>query len=616
MAEQLRSIRTNRTDPLRQFHFLTALVMAALAIGVAAYVMVYRTAFNELAAVERADLSLARQSLASEIERFRNLPRVLRHDERIRLLVDEPASAARVDLVNRFLATIRDQTNADELFVLDAQGLTIAASNHDSTLTFVGQNYRFRPYFVDAMEAGSGQFYAIGATTGRPGYFLSSRLDGGGKAGVVVVKVDMSTFARSWRENAPGTALMDRDGVVFLAGDPDWLYRPFAPLTDEARARIEASRKYTGVGLEGAAPIASLKAFGQATDVGYPAHDGAMISLIPVNENGWRLVRRTPLASVKRAALTGGVMAGAATLLLAGGLVIMRQRRSIVRMKLDQNARLEAKVAERTAELAQEIEERKRAETDLRDAQESLIQSAKLAALGHMSAAIAHEVSQPLAAMDMTLATAGVHARANDPGKLIVSLDHARETVRRMQRMVKHLKVFAKRDPGALSDVDLRACVMAAVSLAEPRRKAAGAIISVIGGDAEFVVRAGQVRLEQVFLNILINALDAVDGLPVREVTVDFGQAAGAIQVAVADTGAGIAPADLPRVSEPFFTTKQTGEGLGLGLSISGSIIENFKGSLSVHNRDDGGTVVTVELPAADRDAQMSVRPARRKVPA
>jgi len=584
---------------VRQFQFVIAIALAALLAGFMTWQMVYRSAFRELADVQRADLVLARQSLGSEIERFRNLPRVLRHDERLRALVDDPGAPGRAGLVNTFLATIRDQTNADELFLLDDSGLTIAASNYDTPLTFVGQNYRFRPYFRDAMETGSGQFYAVGATTGRPGYFLSSRIDGESETGVIVVKVDMATFATAWRDNAPGTALMDRDGVVFLSGDPDWQYRPFVALTDEARGRIEASRKYTGIDLQAAEPLYTPELEREALDKGRAIAGDTMLSLLPVGENSWTLIGRAQLAPVTRSALTGAVLAGAAALLLAGILVIMRQRQSILRMKLDRNAELEAKVAERTAELAQEIEERKRTEEELRDAQESLVQSAKLAALGRMSAAIVHEVSQPLAAMDMTLATAGVHTKSGDTTRTAAALDHARETVRRMQRMVKHLKTFARRDAGKLSDVDIQSCIEGAIALAEPRRKAVDAEIE-IGARAEDVcVRAGPVRLEQVFLNVLINAFDAVDGRTERRVTVDTLTGDDAVTVRIADTGVGIASDDLARIAEPFFSTKETGEGLGLGLSISTSIIEDFGGTLRIESEPGSGTAVLIRLPAA-----------------
>jgi two-component system C4-dicarboxylate transport sensor histidine kinase DctB len=584
---------------VRQFQFLAAIAIAALIAGLFAWQMLYRSAFAELAEVQRADLVLARQSLGSEIERFRNLPRVLRHDERLRSLVDNPDMLGAADRVNRFLATIRDQTNADELFLLDDGGLTIAASNYDTPTTFVGQNYRFRPYFSDAIDAGSGQFYAVGATTGRPGYFLSSRIDGENEIGVVVVKVDMTTFATSWRANAPGTALMDRDGVVFLAGDPDWQYRPFIALNDEAWGRIETSRKYTGIGLQAAEPIFPTELGDFTSDNGQSVVGDTLLTLLPVGENGWTLIGRSPLVPVTRSALTGGVLAGAAALLLAGALVIMRQRQSILRMKLDRNAELEVKVAERTSALAQEIEERKRAEEELRDAQESLVQSAKLAALGRMSAAIVHEVSQPLAAMDMTLATAGLHTKSGDTARTASALDHARETVRRMQRMVKHLKTFAKRDAGKLSDVDIQSCIDSAISLAEPRRKAADAQI-VIGARARGVcVRAGSVRLEQVFLNVLINALDAVEGRDKRQVTVDTQTEGGNVVARIADTGIGIADHDLARIAEPFFSTKETGEGLGLGLSISTSIIEDFGGTLHVESQPDKGTEVLIRLPAS-----------------
>ncbi|WP_193176567.1 ATP-binding protein [Oricola nitratireducens] len=596
---------------MRQFQFLIAIALAALVAGFAAWQAVYRSAYDELADVQRTDLVLARQSLRSEIERFRNLPRVMRHDDRIRLLVDDPSAPPHVMLVNRLLATIRDQTNADELFVLDETGRTIAASNFDTPMTFVGQNYGFRPYFRDAIATGSGQFYAVGATTGRPGYFLSSRIAGETGTGVVVVKVDMTTFAQAWRDNAPGTALMDRDGVVFLAGDPDWQYRPFSGLGEDARRRIAASRKYTGIVLEAAAPLFSPAILAAASENGHATAGDTIVSILPAGENDWHLVSASTLAPVRRAALTGGVLAGAAALLIAGALVIMRQRRSILRMKLDRNAELEAKVTERTAALAQEIEERKRAEKDLRDAQESLVQSAKLAALGRMSAAIVHEVSQPLAAMDMTLATAGAHTKSGDTGRTISALDHARETVRRMQRMVKHLKTFAKRDAGKLADIDIQSCIDAAVSLAEPRRRDADAEIVVGASAPRTFVRAGPVRLEQVFLNILINALDAVDGRDERRVTVYVETKDGVVAVSIADTGVGISETDLSRVTEPFFSTKETGEGLGLGLSISNSIIEDFGGTLAVDSAPGAGTRVRVSLPVAGGGKAGAPHPAR-----
>ncbi|WP_421857985.1 sensor histidine kinase [Oricola sp.] len=592
---------------MRQFRFLIAIMVAASLAGALTWQVVYGSAFRDLAAVQRADLVLARQSLGSEIERFRNLPRVLRLDERLRALIDDQDAANKVTLVNRFLVTIRDQTNADELFLLDDSGLTIAASNFGMPTTFVGQNYRFRPYFRDAVETGSGQFYAVGATTGKPGYFLSSRIDGDRETGVVVVKVDMTTFAASWRENARGTALMDRDGVVFLSGDPALQYRPFAPLGDEALQRIESNRKYTGIGLRTAEPLFGPEMRDSAAESGQIVAGDTLVTLLPVGENDWTLIGRTSLAPATGVALIGGVLAGAAALLLAGALVIMRQRQSILRMKLDRNAELEAKVTERTAALAQEIEERKRTEAELRDAQESLVQSAKLAALGRMSAAIAHEVSQPLAAMDMTLATAGLHTKSGDTGRTATALDHARETVRRMQRMVKHLKTFAKRDAGKLSNVDIQACIDGAVALAEPRRKAVDATIGFGARTRDVGVRAGPVRLEQVFLNVLINALDAVDGRPVRNVTVDINRTGDKVCVRIADTGVGIADADLARIAEPFFSTKETGEGLGLGLSISTSIIEDFGGSLRLESEPGKGTAVMIELPSAPVTVSVAV---------
>nr|WP_281435926.1 ATP-binding protein [Oricola nitratireducens] len=177
--------------------------------------------------------------------------------------------------------------------------------------------------------------------------------------------------------------------------------------------------------------------------------------------------------------------------------------------------------------------------------------------------------------------------------------------------MVKHLKTFAKRDAGKLADIDIQSCIDAAVSLAEPRRRDADAEIVVGASAPRTFVRAGPVRLEQVFLNILINALDAVDGRDERRVTVYVETKDGVVAVSIADTGVGISETDLSRVTEPFFSTKETGEGLGLGLSISNSIIEDFGGTLAVDSAPGAGTRVRVSLPVAGGGKAGAPHPAR-----
>src|SRR5690606_17809497 len=236
-------------------------------------------------------------------------------------------------------------------------------------------------------------------------------------------------------------------------------------------------------------------------------------------------------------------------------------------IRLRQGEMLERMVTERTRDLACEIDMRRKTEEELRHAQEGLIHSEKMAALGRMSAAIVHEVSQPLAALDATLATAGVLAGKQEAGAAGERIIDARSLVRRMQRTVKHLKTFARKDASELEDVSIDTVIRNVADLAAPRAKTLG-VTPVIEAEAPSpVVIAVALKLEQAMLNLLLNALDAVEGRPDPSVVIRRSQDDRHVEVTIADNGSGIAPEHRDRIVEPFFTTKLTGEGLGLGLS-------------------------------------------------
>jgi two-component system C4-dicarboxylate transport sensor histidine kinase DctB len=276
----------------------------------------------------------------------------------------------------------------------------------------------------------------------------------------------------------------------------------------------------------------------------------------------------------------------------------IEQRRQIIAMRLSQSERLEAMVVERTADLAREIQARKQAETDLRTAQEALIHTEKMAAMGRMSAAIVHEISQPLAAMEATLAAAGLGMGADD-AKTSGRIAKARDMIRRMQRITKHLKSFARKDTVELSLIDLRAPLGSALDLVLPRARAVGAAPVLELPEKPVRVMAGDVRIEQVVANLLLNALDAVEATASPEIRVTLATEGAQAVITVTDNGAGIEDADLPRVTEPFFSTKQTGEGLGLGLAICKVILADFSGVLDISSTPQAGTQVTVSLPLA-----------------
>jgi len=582
--------------------FLTLVLIATALAALASWYAAMETGRRRAAAALDGSLQILSRSVKSEIERFRYLPAVLSHDKRIRsALID--GTPEEIAAANAYLLAVRNDSRVDSLYIMKTDGLTVAASNFAEPTSFVGENYRFRPYFQDALRTGTGRYYAVGVTTGLPGYFLSSAIrDGSRIIGVAVAKVDMRAVEQAWQEAGTLAAIADNDGVIFLTGRRQWKYRPLHPLDGTALQRVAETRKYDGVTLETTSPI-----LGQNE----PEDDGTaradlihrhLFRWIEVEPDGWQLWTAASMAPIRANANLIASLVALACLLLSGTVLYLKQRRQLLRAKLDANARLEQRVAERTAELNREIEERKRAEAELRDTHATLVQTAKLAALGRMSAAIVHEVSQPLAAMENTLASTALLAKRGEPARVIEKVGAARQLVSRIRRTVKHLKSFARNEPGQRETVNAGKSIAAAIDLALHRANASGVRIVVEPGAHAPKVTANAIRLEQVILNLLINALDAVTECPAPEIHMGAHRNGPMVEITVADNGAGIPENLKERIAELFFTTKETGEGLGLGLSISRAIIAEFGGSLSFAAREGGGSIFTVSLPAASDD--------------
>lgn len=570
-------------------------IIVACAAALLAWLAAERWTSARLTSELDRTLLLTARAVESEIDRFRALPDVAGEDSRIRAALLDPRA---LDGANRYLETIVAHAGASDLFLIDGDGRTIAASNWNQPGSFVGQNYSFRPYFQHAMSVGKGEFYAIGMTTGIPGYFLSTRVRSGHTDGVLVVKVDLRPLQQTWQSAGAQVALADTDGVVFLSGREDWLYRPMAPLSPETFARIDSTRAYNGVALAKALPL--LPQVPSGNDI---RGEGWIARTAGIEGTGWTLIAAADSAEVTSAAVGWGLVAAFLALATAGGIKVWEQRRQIVMLKLAQSEKLEAMVALRTADLAREVVARGQAEADLRAAQEHMVHSEKMAALGRMSTAIVHEMSQPLAAMEATL-TAAEMTLPTDDDVTAPRLATAKGLVRRMQRTTRHLKSFGRKETGDRSVVDLRPVVAAGLELVAPRARAVRVTPRFDRPGVPIPVIAGAVRMEQVVVNLLLNALDAVEGRPGPEVVVTLSADGGAVRLTVSDNGQGIAPEVLPSVAEPFFSTKPQVEGLGLGLAICKAILSEFDGDLHITSEQGLGTVVTVSLPLAQADSE------------
>ena len=565
-------------------------VLAAGGAGMASW----RAAITALDARLDDRLSITAHGLGSEVERLRHLPRVLGEDPRLRAALDRPADMASVADANDYLRRMRDLTGADEVYLVAPSGVTLASSNWDQPGSFVGMNYGFRPYFLQAIEHGVAYYYAIGVTTGRPGVFLSARIGpAGAPAGVAVVKMELGRMETAWARAGELTAVADADGVVFLSSVAGWRFRPLAPLDAAGLDRIGREQRYAGLPLAAAEPLPVRDRV-----MSRPGQGQVRLGLGTVPGTDWRLMVALPMADARMQALLVAAVTGAAGFLLSAFALAWMQRRQILRLRLEEADRLEPLVEERTRELAQEVEERRRAEAELLHTQESLIHAAKLAVLGRMSAAIVHEVGQSLSALDNNLAAAELHGARGAADRLAPALGRSRAMLRRLQGVVARLRSFGSRQvPVALGPVALGPVVATAAELVDPRARELGARLD-LPQDALPMVLGDAPRLEQVLTNLILNALEASARADrPRRVAVAICPGPDAVEIRITDSGPGIPPAMQAEVMEPFVTTR-AGEGLGLGLYIVQSLLEQMQGALRFDS-GPAGTTAIVRLPVA-----------------
>ena len=574
---------------------------------------VTRSYMKEAAVQAGTTLRLAVLGLDGHLKRYEALPALIADQGNIEALIERPWDAGLKARTNAYLKEINTLLKSSDIYVMTMDGETVAASNYDSTVSFVGENFTYRPYFQDAAKGKQSRFYALGTTSLKRGYYFGSPIEIGGVVrGVIVFKVDIDLIEESWRGGDDRIFVSDPEGIIFMTGSPQWLYSTILPLTPERLARTEASRRYADAYLH---ELPLKRGTFAGHDIMTIADQGAEKEYLVVShrmsEADWTVNVLIDTGSFHARAKTA-IVAVLLTLCLAGlalAIIIQRRARLNERMLLQTEARneLERRVVERTADLArvnsrieEEIAERRITEQRLRQTQADLIQAGKLAGLGQMSAALSHELNQPLAAAKTYAETAsmliglGRTAEASDNVLRISAL------IDRMASISRHLRNFARKPNEKLGTVAVEDVVRDTLEIVATRLKAADATVELELEPSVPPVKAGAIRLQQVLVNIVTNAADAVEGLDDRRITVSARSENDKVLIGVRDRGSGVPPAIRERIFDPFFTTKGVGRGLGLGLSISYNIVKDFGGSLSVSNHPEGGAFFLIELDIAD----------------
>jgi two-component system C4-dicarboxylate transport sensor histidine kinase DctB len=570
-------------------------------------------------AVRRLDSVAA--ALDSTLARFDYLPALLETTPAVMELLARPGDPTLRDRANRTLVRINAIAGADMLFVLDAGGDAQAAADWDQPVTTVGHNYSYRPYMKGALASGRGRFFGVGATSRIPGYFLSYALRSGERTlGVATVKINLDAAERVWA-TLPGAMLVtDERSVVILGSRPAWKFQALRPLSPAERAVVAEEKPYPpdpGVlSWAGGGPLQT----GQQVVL-----DGAdhVVTARALPAQRWQMHALDPLAPAFGRARNQALMAALAA--SVAGLLLMaawQSRRNGMQKLATQAAlqtahdSLETRVAERTrqlsdanASLAAEIETRKTVEQSLHATQAELVHAAKMAVLGQLSAGLAHELNQPLAALRTLSDNAVVLMDKQRLPETRANLERISLLVGRLGELTRRLKTFAHRPGETLAPTPVATAVVNAQAMLADRLRRLDVAFEVQVQPEGLCVLADPGLVEQVLVNLMVNALDAMTtadpAIPARRLRVlarlHHGAGGERVHVQVQDNGPGVAPEMRAHLFEAFASSKPAGAGLGLGLTISQRIVRSFGGELGLCTdtaAGASGACFLIDLPA------------------
>lgn len=581
-------------------------IILILAADLGAERFAVRHAARGLAQYANTAAALRATGLQSVLEEHRSLPMVLSDDADIRATLLDPNAAA-IARLNEKLHRLSTGANVSVVYILDVNGNTIASSNWNDPVSFVGKAFTFRPYFKNAMQRRVAEYFALGAASHRSGLFLAHRVDGPrGGIGVVVVKEQFDNLEAQWRASNEPTFVTDSNGVVLLTTRDAWR---FHTLGDAPAPNRQDDMQFGHVDQ---APL-PLHQIGRdkVESIGPKPRQVYASAEVPVAVPGWTLHLLAPADRVVNDAVTlsrAVAVLSMSLLLLIAGVLYHRRLRAQASATEHQKIRLmlETQVEARTHELRaandrlmREMDERRRTEAKLLAAQDGLEQANRLATLGQIAAGVAHEINQPVAAIRAYADNSVVLIDRERSEDAKANLGVIAVLTEKIDVITNEMKDFSRKSQFKREVIDLHAVIDGALFLTGWRVRSRGIALTVTSTAAagEVFVHGDKARIEQVVVNLLNNAIDALEG--VDKPTIEIHTAVGPAQatLAVIDNGHGIGGENAPSIFSPFFTTKKTG--LGLGLVISRDIVTELGGELSFESMPSRGSKFFMSLKRA-----------------
>lgn len=566
--------------PSRTF-FIVAFVVSGVCTALyLAFFSYYKT---EEVQAAKGRLALYKSTLESEIERISYFPYVLSKDAHV------IAGTLRQDrqALNERLAEFARRSQLDAIYLLNTDGVTIATSNYDQENSYLHNNYSFRPYFKEALKGHVGEFYGIGVTTSLPGLFISAPVyaPSGQIAGVIAMKLNLRRLEEAWMEAGENVLLSNGDGIVLLSSNPKWRYKALFDIPPARRDEIKAVRQFDKI------PLVKLN-WSRTNE------DQASVNKVPyllvaedLPARQWTLYFFASERSIQVQAWSLLITLIVIASLIFAAWQFKKTRRIGAALRESQADSADLREANRL--LAVEIEDRKQAERRLQRTQDELARTSRLAALGQLSVSVTHELGQPIAAMKNYLTAAEI---SQQPPKVSL-LGQMSGLVTRMENITKQLRFFSRPGSKEFEPVSLQDVLKGSEELLAVNLKSGKVQYSSHRPEKPIMVRGNRLRLEQVLTNLMRNAIDAMMDEEDRILEVSLLSKNGYGVVKISDCGPGIGQSTIRDLEEPFYTTRASGEGMGLGLAISSEIIKEHGGMIHAENRVPKGATFIIDVP-------------------
>ncbi|MAM63592.1 ATP-binding protein [Maritimibacter sp. UBA3975] len=573
------------------YRLLAFVIAAALLSGSVGWT-VYRATLDRLTERGEADLSLAADRVTGQLFRYRELAVILsRHPDLERLLIwGGDGDGARV-----VVQSMADMSGASDVAVVDRLGHVAAGSDGSSLARDPAE-----PPLDRALNGALGTTSEIVSGPNGPRRFFAFaapvQTEVGEVVGAVMTRVSVAQIEDNWPGDAPAVFFTDGANRVFVTNRSDLVLADRSEGMPSYSERLVDGREIWRIDGNRYLPARAIHLERDLPTIGLSAEILIDSSSALASAILWTLITAGALVSF------GAI------------LFFVQQKRAALADRLAieaaANAELEGRVADRTRELTganenlrREVSERKEAEAALKRAQDELVQAGKLSALGQMSAGISHELNQPLMAIRSFAENGELFFDRGKPEAARENLGRISELARRMGRIIQNLRAFARQESGPITDVDLVTVISAALEMTADKITRHEVAVDYTPPENPVMVRGGEVRLQQVVVNLISNAVDAMGGSTPRRMEITLAPAGPNVRLTLRDTGPGIA--DPERVFDPFYTTKEVGaaEGMGLGLSISYGLVQSFGGAIRGSNHPKGGAVFTVELVPSGLEA-------------